>query len=374
MLKIQEINYLYCMKEQLLQTQLKQNQFTQNEILHLLQLGETDTHALLQHAATRRNEHIGEYIYLRGLIELSNQCAKDCLYCGIRNSNTQVRRYELSDEEVLQAASFAHQAHYASIAIQAGELSSPKFVKRITHLLEKIHQKTNNTLGVTLSLGEQTKETYRIWREAGALRYLLRIETSNEHLFQSLHPANQLHDFHTRLQCLEHLREVDFQVGTGIMIGLPGQKLQHLVEDLIFMKDLDIDMCGMGPFIEHQGTPLWKYRTHIPSKAERLQLTLKMIASLRLLMPNINIAATTALQAIIPNGRELALQAGANVLMPNITPQLHRNDYALYEGKPQVAKTHEIEDLMQGKTHYAGLPIAFGRQGNSAHYKARNER
>ncbi len=350
---------------------LKQTVFSASDLEQLLCSQDEQMQHLLNHAAIVRDRSLGKQVFLRGLIELSNYCKKNCYYCGIRKDNKNSLRYTLEDEEVLRAAEFAYKNNYASLAIQAGELATPQFTSRIARLIEKIHQLTNHSLGITLSLGEQSRQTYQQWRNAGAHRYLLRIETSNPDLYKSIHPDDDLHDYDTRLECLQRLRDTGFQVGTGIMIGLPQQSIHDLVNDLLFLKEQDIDMCGMGPYIEHRETPLYPLRDSLLPKMERLHLTLKMIACLRLLLPDINIAATTALQTILSEGRELALQAGANVLMPNITPSLHRNHYALYEGKPQIAPSHEIEDLMQGKTHYGGLKIAFGEQGNSLHYRRR---
>ncbi len=278
-----------------------------------------------------RNRTVGDRVYLRGLIELSNRCRKNCLYCGIRRGHSGVERYELTDEQVLAAAERAWRSGYGSVVIQAGERTDGAFTERVERLVRRVKALSNGGLGITLSLGEQSRETYRRWFAAGAHRYLLRIETSSPELYARIHPAD--HDYDRRLECLRALREEGYQVGTGVMIGLPGQTVESLADDLLFFKALDIDMCGMGPYIEAPGTPLAAVEAPF-SRAERLQLALRMIALLRLSMPDINIASTTALHALHPQGRELGLAAGANVMMPNLTPEAVRGDYKLYDNKP----------------------------------------
>ena len=286
----------------------------------------------------------GNTVHLRGLIELSNICEKDCYYCGIRKSNSNVHRYSISDDEVLEAIQYAYDKSYGSVALQSGEIQSNAFTEKITRILQKTTKLSNGKLGVTLSCGEQTVETFRQWFEAGANRYLLRIETSNRELYKKLHPNDDIHRFERRLEALEMLKKTGYQTGTGVMIGLPFQTVENLADDLLFMKQFDIDMCGMGPYIEHHETPLYAYKDGLMPLKERFNLSLKMIAILRILMPDINIAATTALQTIEQNGRERAIQIGANVLMPNITPGKYRDNYFLYENKPVSGQSKE-DDL-----------------------------
>jgi biotin synthase len=224
-------------------------------------------------------------------------------------------------------------------------------------------------MGITLSMGEQDEETYREWFEAGATRYLLRIETSNEDLYRKIHPADQNHDFTTRLQALHNLKKIGYQTGTGVMIGLPFQTIEDLADDLIFMRNLDLDMCGMGPYIEHPDTPLWQYRDTLLSKQERFNLTLKMIALLRIMMKDINIASTTAMQTLDPQGREKGIRAGANVVMPNLTPVKYRENYLIYENKPGV-KNDAGETLaeLERNIHDAGEEVGYGNTGTSKHF------
>ncbi|MHC1708068.1 MAG: [FeFe] hydrogenase H-cluster radical SAM maturase HydE [Bacteroidales bacterium] len=350
---------------------LKSN-FTRDDLIYLLNTDEKDRKLIFKKAAEIKNETIGNKVYYRGLIELSNRCTKNCLYCGVRAGNKAVVRYELSEEEVLEAAKFAHQQKFASIVIQSGERTSTRFTGKIEELLKKIHQETNHELHITLSLGEQTEDTYRRWYEAGAHRYLLRIEVSNPDLYKKLHPQNKNHDYYKRLEALKALRKVGYQVGTGVMIGLPFQTLEDLADDLIFLKEFDIDMAGMGPYIEHHDTPLYQYRDFLLPRTERFNLSLKMVALLRILMKNINIAATTAMQAIDPQGREKAIMVGSNVIMPNLTPLKYRENYLLYQDKPCIdEEADECKGCLEARIHIAGAEVAYGEWGDSLHFKAR---
>ncbi len=240
--------------------------------------------------------------------------------------------------------------------------------------MQEIKKNSNNELGVTLSLGEQTEDSYKRWKDAGAHRYLLRIETSNPELYAKIHPNNPLHSHTTRLRCLESLQRCGYQTGTGVMIGLPFQTITDLANDLLFLQSMDIDMVGMGPYLEHHATPLYEYRHLLLSLQERLRLSIHMVAALRILMPDINIAATTALQAIEPAGREKALEIGANVVMPNITPTTNRTLYKLYENKPG---THEgaAESMrkLEESILKSGCKVAYGVWGDSRHFQSRTE-
>lgn len=313
---------------------LRQHHFNRQDLITLLTCCGKEEEELFAYSRRIRDKHISNKVHLRGLIEISNICIKDCLYCGIRKSNLSAERYTLQEEEIVEAALFAYKNHYGSIVLQGGERKDGTFISCIEHLLHRIKCLSKGKLGITLSLGEQEETTYQRWFAAGAHRYLLRIETSNEALYNSIHPTDKLHDFNTRLHCIRLLQKCGYQTGTGVMIGLPFQTVEDLADDLLFLKRMDIDMVGMGPYLEHRHTPLWNYRHQLVSPEERLKLGLHMVSCLRLLMPDINIAATTALQAIDPEGREKALSIGANVIMPNITPLTNRANYQLYENKP----------------------------------------
>ncbi len=325
--------------------------------------------SLYQHAMQTRNDVIGNKVYLRGLIEYSNRCAKNCYYCGIRAGNKKAYRYEVSDEEVLKAAEYAWRKNYGSIVIQSGERSSKKFTDQISTLIKKIHIQTQGQLRITLSCGEQSEEVYREWYELGAKRYLLRIEASNPDLYRKLHPNNTKHSYQRRLQSINDLVKIGYQAGTGVMIGLPFQTIDNLAEDLFFIKDTGVHMVGMGPYIEHAETPLFKYKNLLLSPEKRVQLSLKMIALLRLMRPRINIASTTALQTLDPRGREKGLMAGANVVMPNITPINYKKEYNLYEGKPGlVDQPDQSGQLIEQIIESAGCVLALGDWGDSRFY------
>jgi biotin synthase len=346
--------------------------WNKEDIIALLSAGEEESRILFEKAAEVKKKFVGNKVYLRGLIEYSNYCSKNCYYCGIRAGNTRYARYLMTDAEVLQAAKFAYDNRFASIVIQSGEKSDSKFIGDIEGLLKEIQKISEGNLHVTLSLGEQIKETYQRWLEAGAHRYLLRIEVSNPELYKKLHPSDKHHDYNKRLASLKTLRDVGYQVGTGVMIGLPFQTLSDLADDVIFFRDFDVDMVGMGPYIEHADTPLYKYRDELLPLMERFRLSLKMVAILRIMMKDINIAATTAMQTIDPQGREKALKIGANVIMPNLTPVKYRQDYLLYENKPCLDE--EAEDCMNCldiRIFMAGDEVGYGEWGDSQHFNKR---
>jgi len=342
---------------------------TRNEIIEKLSLSEQAAlTALYAEANPVKTSTIGNKVYLRGLIEFSNICSKNCYYCGIRRENKTVNRYELTDKEVLAAVDFAWKNRYGSVVLQSGEQQSAHFTKRITNLLHEIKVFTNNEVGITLSCGEQTAETYKEWFNAGAHRYLLRIETSNKELYYKLHPNDDKHSFDTRLASIRQLRTEGYQVGTGVMIGLPFQTIEHLADDLLFFQTMDIDMVGMGPYLEHSQTPLYQYRHLLLPPEKRLELSLKMVATLRLLMPDINIAATTALQVLYPEGREMAVLAGANIIMPNMTLPEHRPDYLIYEHKPGVTDDAAVsKSKLEENLYNAGITIGYNEWGDSQH-------
>ena len=367
---------------------------------------------LQQEAYALKLQHRGPQVYFRGLIEISNRCGKNCLYCGIRAGNAQVCRYEMSDEQVLREAQFALDAGYGSVAIQGGERSDSEFIEKITRLVwqirhlqkggnpesvmqlasEKASTLPLNNLGITLSLGEQPQEVYREWKKAGATRYLLRIETSNMELYEKIHPGFALtgnnakdaanHSMLRRLQALADLKSENYLLGSGVMIGLPFQTYEHLQEDLQFLQNLGVDMVGMGPYIPHYDTPMgqivshWRTGAPLPDKlkelasqprgdfwnmsnSELLEVSLQMVARLRILLPDINIAATTALQVLDPMGREQALLHGANVIMPNMTETQLRGNYSLYQGK-QGVEDDAVSTRDKLLENLSGLGISVG--------------
>jgi len=319
-----------------------------------------------------KEKNVGKVAYFRGIIECSNICMKDCYYCGIRKSNTNVERFQMDEDEIVREAIWAFENEYGSAVIQSGERQDAAYIDMIERVLKRVKKQTGGKLGITLSLGEQTEETYRRWREAGAHRYLLRIETTSPKLYGQLHPED--HKLEARKHCLALLKKTGWQVGTGVMMGLPGQTSEDLVNDILFMKEIDIDMIGMGPYIPHRDTPMG---AAIPAytdeqKKEALTLGLKMIAVTRIVLKDINIAAATALQALEYTGREMGLKCGANVIMPNVTETEFRPNYALYDNKPC---TDENSSMCRGcltrRIDGIGETVGFNEWGDSKHYAKR---
>ena len=265
----------------------------------------------------------GHAVFIRGLIEISNRCRNNCLYCGIRKSNTMVSRYALSRETILSCCREGYALGFRTFVLQGGEDVS-QTDDWIEETVSAIRQEFPDC-AITLSLGEKTKEAYQRFFKAGANRYLLRHETFNESHYRELHPSEMNRDY--RLQCLEWLKEIGYQTGTGIMVGSPGQTIEHLVEDLLFIERFQPEMIGIGPFIPHADTPF----AHAP--AGSIELTLKLIAIFRLMHPSALIPATTALASLSADGRGRGIFAGANVVMPNLSPSSVREKYTLYKHK-----------------------------------------
>lgn len=351
---------------------INQTEFTKEDIITMLSAQGEDEKLLFAKGKEIKEQEIGKKVYYRGLVEFSNICEKNCLYCGIRKDNKNVERFNLSDDAIVEAAVFAHKSSYGSFVMQSGEIASPVFSNRVENLLKRIKRETNGELGITISLGEQTEETYKRWFDAGAHRYLLRIESSEKNLYYKIHPEDKKHEFEARLECLKTLQKIGYQTGTGVMIGLPFQTLDDLANDILFMRDFDIDMCGMGPYIEHPDTPLGNHGQKLMPLIERFNLALRMVATLRIVMRDINIAAATALQAIDPIGREKAVKVGANIIMPNITPGMYRNNYKLYDNKPCIDE--EPQDCVQCldvRIKLADASIGYGEWGDSKHFARR---
>jgi len=351
---------------------LDKKDFTKKELIAMLSASGQEQALLFQKAKQVKEKHIGNIVHFRGLIEYSNQCNKNCYYCGIRAENKSINRYVVSDEEVMQVVEIIMNNHYGSMVLQSGECSNKTFTNHITNLLKKIKNVSNNTIGITLSCGEQREEVYREWFEAGAHRYLLRIETSNQALYEKIHPQNKTHDYQSRIACLNLLRKVGYQVGTGVMIGFPMQTVENLAEDLLFFKERDIDMIGMGPYLVHNETPLASKSAECPSLEQRFNLSINMIACLRILMKDINIAASTAMQTLHPQGREIAIEVGANIVMPNLTPIKYRENYKLYENKPSVNEdAEETKNQLEQRILSINHAIGYNQWGDSAHYRNR---
>ena len=297
---------------------------TAEEYRSLLLCEDAETNSYLQQKAQQTTiARFGRSVFIRGLIEISNRCRNNCLYCGIRRSNTMVSRYSLSRETILSCCREGYALGFRTFVLQGGEdlSQTDDWVKET---VSAIRQEFPDC-AITLSLGEKTKEAYQRFYNAGANRYLLRHETFNGKHYQSLHPSemSQAH----RLQCLQRLKDIGYQTGTGIMVGSPGQTVDHLVEDLLFIERFQPQMIGIGPFIPHADTPFAN------EPAGSIDMTLKLLSIFRLMHPSALIPSTTALASLSADGRERGILAGANVVMPNLSPSSVREKYSLYNNK-----------------------------------------
>jgi biotin synthase len=311
------------------------------EIIKLL---ESDDKELFKAADGVRREHVGDKVHLRALIEFSNICKQNCLYCGLRAENEEVERYRLSAEEIIGFANRAVEYGYKTLVLQSGE--DPYFTTEI--MCDIIKEIKKNDVAVTLSIGE--RDDYAALKAAGADRFLLRIETTDEELYAKMHPKMSLK---SRKKCLHDIRAAGFEVGTGCLVGLPEQTLESLAGDILFFKELDADMVGIGPFIPNPNTPLAN------SQGGTFELALKVMAITRLILPDINIPATTAMETLQANGRLIALQSGANVVMPNATEGDYRRKYEIYPGKICINDTPaHCRGCISGKINSIGRTIS----------------
>ena len=290
-----------------------------DEIVCLLKFADKE----LFFAADRvRKAFVGDDIHLRGLIEFSNICKSNCMYCGLRCANKEIERYRLTKEQILNSAKVGVELGYKTIVLQSGE--DAHFNSDL--MCDIISEIKKLDVAVTLGIGERSFADYKAFKNAGADRYLIRIETSDKELYETLHPNMS---FQNRVRCLNDLKTLGYEVGSGCLVGLPNQSLESLAKDILFFKEMDFDMIGIGPLITHPQTPLADYV--LPK--DNFEMSLKVMAVTRLLMPSINIPATTAMETLSPNGRILALQSGANVVMPNITDIGCRPKYEIYPNK-----------------------------------------
>ena len=286
---------------------------------------------LVQNADKVRRTFVGDEVHLRAIVEISNRCVRNCLYCGLRRGHGALPRYRMDEKTILSLGRRVAELGFPTIVLQAGEDPSWS-AEEIAGIIEKLRLQFGLT--VTLSLGERSANDYKIWFAAGAQRYLLKHETSDPELYRRLHPDLAIEN---RLRCLENLKQIGFQVGSGIMIGLPGQTLESLSEDILLFKKMDIDMMGIGPFVPNPETPAPKLFGRFPFAHDPEELTYRVIALTRLVTQDTMIPATTALSTVNPHrGRALGLLCGANVIMPNATPPEFREKYAIY---PKPAKT-----------------------------------
>ncbi len=308
---------------ELLQKLYDNNNLNKEEIVDLMSsINEENVHKLFDAAHKTRMKYYGDKVYMRGLIEFSNVCRNACLYCGIRASNTKVNRYRLNPDEIIKCCTEGHSLGYRTFVLQSGE--DIWYTEGIlVDLIKTIKKKFTDT-AITLSIGERPYNEYESFFKAGADRFLLRHETASRHLYEKLHPDMK---FENRIECLNVLKKIGYQVGAGFMVGLPEETHDDLAENLIFLKNFDPDMIGVGPFIPHSATPLKD------EQGGTVEQTLIMVALTRLFIPDCLLPATTAMGTLHPQGRELALKAGANVVMPNLSPISVRYKYELYENK-----------------------------------------
>ena len=305
--------------------------FSKQEIIEILR-DDSKNEWLLSLANRIRRENVGDEVHLRGLIEFSNICKSTCKYCGLRCENKNIERYRIQPEDIIFYAQKAVDMGYKTIVLQSGE---DKFFSKDV-MCEIIKEIKKLDVALTLSIGERSFEEYKAFRDSGADRYLIRIETTDRNLYSQMHPNM---GFDNRVRCLKDLKALGFETGTGCLVGLPGQTVESLADDILFFKEIGADMVGIGPFIAHPDTPL---------KDEPngdFILALKVMALTRILLPDINIPATTAMETLNPNGRIIALQSGANVVMPNVTVTEFREKYEIYPGKVEISDcSREIID------------------------------
>ncbi len=332
-------------------------------------LRETDTkrlESLWRKANATRKEYVGDEVHLRGLIEISNYCCRLCGYCGLRADNKSVERYRLSADEILECARLAVQYGYGTVVMQGGEDYGIE-TEWLADIVRRI--KAETPLAVTLSLGERPDRDFEIWREAGADRYLLRFETSDPELYRLIHPshAGKISD---RIAILRKLRELGYEAGSGVMVGIPGQTYEVLASDICTFQDLDLDMIGVGPYISHPATPLGQGEWVRPIPAEEQVpnselMTYKTVALTRLACPQANIPSTTALATINKtSGRELGLKRGANIVMPNLTPTKYRKLYEIYPAKACIDETSDdCRACLHARIANIGRAVGAGQGG-----------
>lgn len=341
---------------------------THSEIKHWLQVtNEAKLEELWQLADKTRADNVGDEIHLRGLVEISNYCVRKCGYCGIRVENRDIQRYRMSEDEIVACARDAKIFGYGTVVIQAGEDygMTAAFIQRV---VSRIKDETG--LAITLSLGERDEDELRLWHRAGADRYLLRFETSNSELYEHIHPSlpNKKSD---RFELLRLLDRIGYEVGTGVMVGIPGQTYDTLANDILLFREFDIDMIGVGPYIPHPDTPLFNEADGLANPKDHDQvpntelMTYKVVALTRLVCPETNIPSTTALATLnTETGRELGLQRGANIVMPNITPTEYREKYEIYPGKACLSETaSQCNFCMTGRILSIGRKVGHGPGG-----------
>ena len=334
----------------------KSNNIERKELIYLIEnIDEKSKEYLIEKANDTRIKHYSNKVFMRGLIEFTNYCKNDCYYCGIQRGNKEVERYRLTLEEILKCCKIGEELGYKTYVLQGGE-DSYYTDDKIIEMIKEI-KKNFPECAITLSLGEKSYESYKKYYEAGADRYLLRHETATEEHYRKLHPKEL--SLQNRKQCLYDLKEIGFQVGAGFMVGSPYQTVENLADDLLFLKELEPHMVGIGPFIPHKDTIFSK------EKQGSLEMTIIMIALTRLLLPKVLLPATTALGTIHPLGREMGLKAGANVVMPNLSPTVVREKYSLYDNKICTGdEAAECRQCIQKRIESAGFTVDLCRGDN----------
>ncbi|MHB1000938.1 MAG: [FeFe] hydrogenase H-cluster radical SAM maturase HydE [Armatimonadota bacterium] len=335
---------------EILEKSLHTGDLSREEIVFLLsRTDEAEVKAIYKTADQVRHDCVGDGVYIRGLIEFSNICARGCLYCGLRCDNPNINRYRMPIEEIIDVAYGIVRKGIGTIVLQSGE--DPWFTaERMAEIIRGIKSRVD--CAITLSIGERSFDEYKIMKDAGADRFLLRHETANPELYKRLHPDMIFAD---RVKCLSDLRTLGYQVGAGCMVGLPGQTIDDMASDVIFVRDIDADMVGVGPFIPHPDTPLGD------NPGGTLEMTLKMVALVRIATRNAHLPATTAVGSIDPFGREKALQSGANIVMPNYTPLKYRVNYEIYPNKRCIAEDPEhCHGCMRARIESIGRNVAEG--------------
>lgn len=318
--------------------------FSKQEIIEILR-DDSKNEWLFSFADRVRRENVGDEVHLRGLIEFSNICKSTCKYCGLRCENKNIERYRIQPEDIIFYAQKAVDMGYKTIVLQSGE---DKFFSKDI-ICEIIKEIKKLDVALTLSIGERSFEEYKAFRDSGADRYLIRIETTDRNLYSQMHPNM---DFDNRVRCLKDLKSLGFETGTGCLVGLPGQTIESLADDILFFKEIGADMVGIGPFIAHPDTPLKDC-----SNGD-FMIALKVMALTRILLPDINIPATTAMETLNPNGRIIALQSGANVVMPNVTVTEYREKYEIYPGKVEISDCSR--EIIEEKINSIDRVIASG--------------
>lgn len=316
-----------------------------DELIEILS-SENKNDWLFKEADKVRRENVGDEVHLRGLIEFSNICKRQCKYCGLQSGNKQIERYRILKDEILTYVQNAVNMGYKTIVLQSGEDEFYDTDK----MVEIIREIKKYDVALTLSIGEKTYDEYKAFKDAGADRYLLRIETTDKNLYQEMHPNAS---YENRVKCLRDLKSLGYETGTGCLVGLPDQTIESLANDILFFKELDADMVGIGPFIPHEQTPLAE------AKTGDFWFALKVMALTRINLPKINIPATTAMETLNPNGRIIALNSGANVVMPNVTSKEYRAKYEIYPGKICVNENPEqCRGCIEGKIKAIGRTIS----------------